>query len=305
MLEQKPSNHAHLIAVDWGTSSFRARIIGAQGDIIDSVSTDEGILKASPNFETVLFTHLSQLQGYSAELPIVMSGMIGSKNGWLEIPYTSLPCDANTLAKNMLEVPNSQNAKILLIPGVNKTGKSPDVIRGEETEIIGAISALSLTNASMIITGTHSKVASIRNKKMVDFKSFLTGEMFHALCQSTILGAFKGSVDSQSIWFRQGAEQGFDSRHGGQLLNHIFLSRTKVLCGDMPQEYAMSFLSGILIGAEIGASSYQDETVWIMGNGKLPQAYASALEHLGFNFKMVPDNTVIQGTLAIFNQYKG
>ncbi|MBE2893499.1 2-dehydro-3-deoxygalactonokinase [Spirabiliibacterium falconis] len=290
----------YLIAIDWGTSSFRARTISYEGKIIDCISTNDGILNAAPHFEKVLFKHITHLQGYSDTLPIVMSGMIGSKNGWHEIPYITLPCDASTLAANILSIPNSHNANIILIPGVYKIGDDADVIRGEETEIVGAINALNLTDASMIITGTHSKVATIKNGKLVDFKTFLTGEMFYALRQSTILGAFKGEVDSYSIWFKKGVEKGFHSKHSGELLNHIFLARTNVLCGDLPPECSLSFLSGILIGSEIGASDYKHDIIWIMGNGKLPQAYSNALQHLGFTVKIVPENTVIQGTLAIF-----
>lgn len=294
----------YLIAVDWGTSSFRARLVSRRGEILDSISNNEGILNARPHFETVLFKYITRLNGYTKALPVVLSGMIGSKNGWYEADYLPLPLDQSRLAEKIIKIPDQENGQILLIPGGHKTGEFSDVMRGEETEIIGAIALLQLSNASIIVTGTHSKVVSIQAGKLVDFTTFLTGEMFAALCQASILGAFSGEVACESIWFRKGVDIGFNTKHAGDLLNRIFLARSNVLCAELPDKYSRTFLSGILIGAEIGASAYLNDNVFVMGNGKLPRAYMSALQHLGYLAQLVPDNTVVFGTLAIFEKYK-
>lgn len=293
----------YIVAVDWGTSSFRARLVDKEGRVISDISTNEGILKSKGQFELVLQKSLQSLSHYHIGIPIVMSGMIGSKNGWFEAKYTDLPCSIHTLATNISIIPSSLG-EILLIPGVCKQGKDADVIRGEETEVMGAIRLLGLENANLIIPGTHSKVVSIQNGIFNDFKTFLTGEMFFALCESTILGAFGRDVDCQSEAFTIGVKQGFDSTHSGELLHHVFLARSRVLLSDLDEKDSASFLSGVLIGAEIGASAYQQNDIWIMGNGKLPLAYQTALQSLNFNAQIVPDNTVVLGSLAIFDSYK-
>lgn len=293
----------YIVAVDWGTSSFRARLVDKFGQVISETSTDEGILKSKGRFEQVLQKNVIQLSHYHEGIPIVMSGMIGSKNGWFEAKYTDLPCTVDSLVQDMSVIPSTLG-DILLIPGVCKRGEHADVIRGEETEVMGAIQLLGLQDANMIIPGTHSKVVTIQNGIFNDFKTFLTGEMFFALCESTILGAFGIDVDSQSEAFKMGVKRGFDSHHSGELLHHIFLARSRVLLNDLDEKASASFLSGVLIGSEIGASVYQQNDIWIMGNGKLPLAYQTALQSLNFNAQIVPNNTVVLGSLAIFEAYK-
>ncbi|MDA3979397.1 2-dehydro-3-deoxygalactonokinase [Gallibacterium sp. AGMB14963] len=290
---------SNVISIDWGTSSFRARELKSNGDILKIISTDEGILKSKDNFEKVLEKNLST---FTKNIPIIMSGMIGSKQGWFETKYLPLPCDSEVLARNISKV-SSCLGDIFIIPGLYKADTKFDVMRGEETEIIGAIHRLNIRNASIVVTGTHSKVVTIKNGLIVDFNSYLTGEMFAALCKSSILGAFGNRVDIESEWFKLGVEVGYKSSNGGGLLNAIFQARSRVLVSDLPESYSASFLSGVLIGAEIGASTYLDE-IWIMGNGNLPMAYEKAFTYLNFKVSLVPDNTVIWGSLEVFNKYK-
>ncbi|MFV0447822.1 MAG: 2-dehydro-3-deoxygalactonokinase [Vibrio sp.] len=121
----------------------------------------------------------------------------------------------------------------------------------------------------MIIPGTHSKVVSIEDGFVVDFKTFLTGEMFYALCESTILGTFGKNVDPNSEWFYQGVIRGAKSKHSGDLLSLLFCARSRVLVDNMPEDQSASFISGLLLGSEIGASQYKTQDIWVMGNGNL------------------------------------
>ncbi|MFV0447821.1 MAG: 2-dehydro-3-deoxygalactonokinase [Vibrio sp.] len=134
----------YIVAVDWGTSSFRARAVAESGKVLATVSTNEGIRNVGGEFKAVLAKHLSQLEGYSQGMPIVMSGMIGSRNGWREAPYTQLPCSSNSLASKMLPLEIEGIDNLFVVPGVFKTGEQSDVIRGEETEIVGARDSLML-----------------------------------------------------------------------------------------------------------------------------------------------------------------
>lgn len=294
----------YIVSLDWGTSSFRARLVTATGEVLQTISNNEGILASSGRFNEVLEKNLHMLEDYEIGMPVVMSGMIGSRNGWHEAPYTQLPCDAKELSKELEVVSLNTPHNLYIIPGIMKSGEISDVIRGEETEIIGAIEHLNLKFANMIIPGTHSKVVTIEQGQIVDFKTYLTGELFHAICKSTILGSFGNEVDTTSKWFEKGVVKGLATKHGGEMLNLLFTARSRVLVSDMPSSGSASFISGLLIGSEIGASDYGQGTVWIMGNGKLPQAYQSALHIAGISCEIVPENIVVAGTLSIFNEYK-
>ncbi|MCQ1060196.1 2-dehydro-3-deoxygalactonokinase [Photobacterium sp. ZSDE20] len=298
------SNTPYIAAIDWGTSSFRARIVGINGNVIETLSNGDGILVSKGHFSETLERNLASLDNYEIGLPIVMSGMIGSRNGWVEAPYTELPCSAQSLSLRLVRIEEYLPHQLYLIPGIKKTGDLSDVIRGEETEIIGAIEHLNLSRVMMVIPGTHSKVVTIDNGEISDFKTFLTGEIFHALCTSTILGSFGHNVDIRSEWFEKGVNNGLKTQHGGDLLNLLFTARSRVLVSDLPESASASFISGLLIGSEIGATDYQNRPVWIMGNGKLPQAYQRALSIADINCQIVPDNIVVAGTLSIFNRYK-
>ncbi|MDG6896091.1 2-dehydro-3-deoxygalactonokinase [Volucribacter amazonae] len=293
----------NIITVDWGTSSFRANLVTSEGKVIETIANNQGITQINQSFKQVLQQNLGQLTGYQANIPIIMSGMIGSKNGWYEVPYVSLPCNSQTLAQGIVKL-NEPEIEIYIIAGVAKTGKDTDVLRGEETEIIGAITSLNLIDTTMIIPGTHSKVVKIEQGLLTDFKTFLTGEMFSALCQATILGSFGSKVSETSPWFYQGVELAYQTQHAGDLLNIIFQARSQVLIAKLPPQEAASFLSGMLIGAEIGASNYAYPDIWILGNGKLPQLYQQALAHLNYRSQIVPNNAASLGALTIFNQYQ-
>ncbi|WP_082733699.1 2-dehydro-3-deoxygalactonokinase [Polycladidibacter hongkongensis] len=290
---------AALIAVDWGTSSFRARTIDADLNVIDLISTDEGILKAKGQFEQVFASNLRRLDGFQEDLPIVMSGMIGSRNGWVEVPYMSLPAHLSDLSGQTGKITLAGFGPITLVPGVMARGQAADVMRGEETELFGAIQMLDLKEGRLIIPGSHSKHVVIKEGAIFQFNTFLTGELFHALTNATILGAFGKEVCPRCPWFDQGVIAGAQEGDAGALLGRLFSARARVLVDGMPEKHAACYLSGMLIGAELCATHQQSHKLWILGNGKLPHIYQQAATLLDINAQIVPEGAAVAGAVQI------
>lgn len=289
---------AALIAVDWGTSSFRARTVTSCAQVIDTIATSEGILAAKDHFEQVLKTNIAKLEGYRSDLPIILSGMIGSRNGWLEVPYATMPTQPSALSQDMVSMSVEGLGEVWFIPGIMAQGENADVMRGEETEIFGAIEMLELTDAAMVIPGTHSKHVSIQDGAITSYKTYLTGDMFHALTSASILGAF-GKTADQCDWFEEGVRIGAREGKAGALLNRVFTARSRVLVDKLPEEKAASYLSGILIGAEIAELLPSQEPLWVLGNGALPDMYKCAFELLGGVARVVPPGGVVHGAVKL------
>ena len=290
---------AKLIAIDWGTSSFRARTVTAECEVIDTIFSDEGILKAKDRFEEVFRSHIPNLKGFEQGLPIILSGMIGSRNGWREAPYATMPTRPDALSKAMTKLELEGFGDVWFIPGIMAEGEKADVMRGEETEIFGALEMLGIKDATMIIPGTHSKHVDIRGGAIESYRTYLTGEMFHALTTATILGAFGKTVCDGCEWFEEGVRIGAKDGSSGALLNRVFTARARVLVDGLPEDHAACYLSGMLIGAELKEAMGQEGDIWILGNGKLPEIYLHALKVLGGDAQIVPMGGVVHGAMQV------
>ena len=185
------------IIVDWGTTNFRASLIDENDQVIDSIASDDGMMRFEKNeFHPFLIKQLEPWLNKHITLKVYMSGMVGSLNGWLETKY--LHCDVNLdeLSQNLVQIPNI-NEEIYIVPGV-KTLKNGlvDLMRGEEIQIFGALQHKKVKDTVLILPGTHSKWAQVSNENIVDFKTNMTGEVFNTLSTNTILAK---SIQSKEI----------------------------------------------------------------------------------------------------------
>lgn len=287
-----------LIGVDWGTSSLRAFLIGANGGILDKHEAPDGIMQVKDkDFDGVL---ARLLDSWTNTLPLIMSGMITSRNGWVETPYIQLPAGASQMANALVPWRTSGGLQVHFVSGVStKHNGAPDVIRGEETQIVGAVES-GITNGLFVMPGTHSKWVTVREGSMVDFATYMSGEIFAALRHHTILGTLMKDSDFNEEGFKQGVRVGFDS--GTQLLHRLFHVRTMPLFELISEEQVADYLSGMLIGAEIkGAGSHgaPQTVISIVGRDDLADRYAIALQFLGYQCQRVADNIVARGHFAI------
>lgn len=291
-----------LIGIDWGTSSFRAFLIGAQGEVLDSVFSPKGIMHVpDKDFEDVLRRLLdSWVSTY--RVPLIASGMITSRNGWVETPYSPVPSGAKALADALVPIPSSDGLDLRFVTGVTCEHKgAPDVMRGEETQIVGAVEA-GLSDGIFVMPGTHSKWVTVDNGMIVDFATSMTGEVFEALRSHTILGTLMIDGPFNEPGFRQGVAAGLEA--GSNLLNTLFHVRSMPLFKKIDADMVADYLSGILIGAEIRGStsdSVLDGTITIVGRDDLAERYDIALQVSGQESQRAPDDSVARGHFAIAN----
>lgn len=287
-----------LIGIDWGTSSLRAFLISAQGDVLDRLQTPDGIMQVKEkDFDGVLSR---LLDSWPKTIPMIASGMITSRNGWLETPYIQLPAGASQIADVLVPWPTTNGLQVHFVTGVTTMhNDAPDVIRGEETQIVGAVES-GLKDGLFVMPGTHSKWVSVRDGSIVEFATYMSGEIFAALRDHTILGTLMRNSEFNEDGFVQGIKAGFNS--GTQLLHKLFHVRTMPLFELISEEQSADYLSGMLIGAEIkGASSASEQQtiITIVGRDDLADRYAIGLQELGFQNQRAADDIVARGHFAI------
>jgi len=263
-----------VIAIDWGTTSFRAYRLDAAGKIVETRTSANGIL-AVKDFPGVL----QQEVGDWKEKPVVMSGMVGSRQGWQEAAYVECPAGFEEISQKLLQVQSG----VWIVPGLICRGDVPDVMRGEETQILGA----GVTDGQVCLPGTHSKWVQVKGGKVVRFSTHMTGEVFAVMKQHSILGRMmEGRGDS----FLEGVARSGDE---GGLLHHFFGVRTRALMGECADP--SSYLSGIVIGHELRAAGVG--AVKLLGSPELTRLYEKAAAALGIETELLDPQA---GVRALF-----
>jgi 2-dehydro-3-deoxygalactonokinase len=275
---------AALIGIDWGTTSFRAYRIGADGRVIDSKSAPAGILKVpGGEFERVFEREVGPWLMPQPDLPVLAAGMITSRQGWVEVPYCPCPAGRDEIACALLRHATGRGRVIHFVPGLSIVGPDgvPDVIRGEETQIIGEVGAAP-GRRLLLLPGTHSKWALVEDGRVVWFATFMTGEVFGVLKEHSILGRMMAGESDDRDAFRRGVA--YAGSAGGGLLKRLFSARTLGLFGQLPAEAVASYLSGLLIGAEVREAldcleqEPLDQEVTVIGSSDLTDRYLTAIE---------------------------
>jgi 2-dehydro-3-deoxygalactonokinase len=243
-------------------------------------------------------------------LPVVAAGMVGSAQGWKEAPYARCPADARALAAHGVRVPSGLGPEVLIAPGVlfDVPDRSPDVMRGEEIQIAGALAAQPgwAEQACVVLPGTHSKWARIEDGRIQSFATYMTGELYAVLRNHSILGRLMPSdaaaePGTAEAAFALGLQAARDSRPG-DLTRQLFATRTLGLTRRLPSEALADHLSGLLIGHELvsglAASRAMLEAgapILLIGDPALCRRYAHALETLGAPPRAQLDNTAPRG----------
>lgn len=304
-----------LISVDWGTTSLRCFLVAADGTVLDYTRAERGILKTGGQpFAAILHDLVGPwLKRCSSakEVPVLMSGMIGSRQGWQEAPYLRCPASPVDLGQALMPVTDSLGAlaacSIHIVPGIDtvKAGV-PDVMRGEETQVLGALISAGVEVGMFVLPGTHSKWVAVKSRTIVDFQTFMTGETYAALLDHTILGGMCKAREHDSDAFEFGIATAHEtctrSIEAGELLHLVFSARTRVLHGQLEATGVASYLSGILIGAEClsgldtGAATREDKahpfTVFVLADEPLRDRYETAVASAGYQLEPQITNAV-------------
>ena len=262
-----------MIAVDWGTSRFRAYHMDGSR-ILDRVETDQGILAVQGRFAGALRDAVGPW--LTVDNRILLSGMVGSRQGWVEAPYVPCPAGAAELAGALTPVP-FDGATVLLLPGLSDTGADgvPEVMRGEEAQVMGELDHIGAGVACL--PGSHSKWVRLSAGRIAGFTTHLTGEAFTALRQHTILGRLMVDGPHDALAFQGGVTR---SGEAGGLLHHLFGVRALGLMGTLQDTGAASYLSGLLIGHEVRAAAPAGP-VHLIGATELCARYAEAIALCG------------------------
>jgi 2-dehydro-3-deoxygalactonokinase len=290
-------SHKPFIGLDWGTTSFRAYLVGADGVVQDQFAASEGILAVKDGgFEAVLESHIGE---WDKSLPVVASGMITSRQGWVEVPYAECPASLNELAKAIHVHSTSTGRNVHFITGLhyNSPTIAHDVLRGEETQVFGALE----TGATQFITpGTHSKWISVADSRILDFATYMTGESFALYRNHSILGRLMKDGPQDDAAFTKGLAEAYQKP--AELLHLLFSVRSLGLFNALPAESLASYLSGLLIGNEVASAigrHERSERYLILGSPLLGANYVTALKMMGLHVSFGDPLCVIKGQRLI------
>jgi 2-dehydro-3-deoxygalactonokinase len=293
---------AAYVAVDWGTSSFRLWLVDRAGDVLGERRSHEGMMAAGKlGFPTVLQSHLEAV-GAAHELPVVVCGMAGARQGWVEAGYVDTPAPLASILKHAVVVPG-QDRDIRILPGIaQRDRKAPDVMRGEETQLLGALGVDAVGDAVVCMPGTHSKWVRANGGTVERFATFMTGELFDVVSRDTILShAVSGADEAEDIdAFRSAVVAAFEAP--AFAANLLFQVRSgQLLYGGAPAS-AREKISGTLIGLELAAglaAGAPGTGIKLVASGRLQMLYQLAFDTVSVPVRSIGAEDAVRRGLAM------
>ena len=297
------SGQAALVAIDWGTSHARAYVVDGDGHVVARRAAPVGVGAIRDGDFAGAF---ARLLGDWAALPVphVAAGMIGSRQGWIEVPYVACPAGAAAVAAAVAPTPG---AELSIIPGVIVRDEAdiPDVIRGEETQIFGAVRD-DEPDVLAVLPGTHSKWVHVAQGRIVAFETHMTGELYAVLLAHSLLGRLAdttGVAEAPGPAFARGVARGLS---GGGLGHLIFGARTLALAGELAPPEVPDWLSGLLIGREIRSArtwahrrGLDAARVRVIGGDALVARYREALARADIDAEAGPADAAVRGIARV------
>ena len=293
---------AKYVAVDWGTTSFRLWLIGDDGTILAESRSREGMTTAREiGFAAVLDKHLAEI-GAPADAPVIMCGMVGAKQGWVEAGYIDVPAKLSDISGKAVGVPDIER-DVRILPGLaQRDVNAADVMRGEETQLLGCAGNMKNSDCLIAMPGTHSKWVRVVRHEVLGFSTFMTGELFDVISKQSILQhAVKDSA-------------GFDGAHPAFLsalhaackepelaTNRLFSIRARGLLFSLTPTDADATLSGMIIGLELAGALTQapkDTPIVLVASGKLRGLYEAAFHRLGLKSTTIDADDAVRRGLS-------
>jgi 2-dehydro-3-deoxygalactonokinase len=291
-----------LVALDWGTSSLRAWLLGDDGAVLADKSAPLGILKVPDGDFAAVFRDVCG-EWLARPLPAIACGMIGSRQGWVEAPYAACPAGFDALTGGFAwAAVGGDGARLAIVPGVRCADARgvPDVMRGEETQVFGALGGAHGSGA-FVLPGTHSKWVRVVAGRIESFTTYMTGEVFAVMREHSILGRMmpSGAAPHSGAAFRRGWETGLGG--DASLLQRLFGARTLGLFGTLAPEEAPSYLSGLLIGDEVRAAAegLAVPAVTLIGDPVLCERYREVIVGRGLAANVAPPDAARTGLWRI------
>lgn len=287
---------AQLIALDWGTSSLRAYKLGPAGVVLEQRSQAWGIMHlptepreiagvlCTDGFELAFDSACGDWLDAQPELPVIACGMVGSAQGWSEAAYRSTPVDVASLGQALHGIRSLRGVQVHIVPGVIEQVGLPNVMRGEETQVLGVLQGLG-PQVLIGLPGSHSKWVEVVEGRITHFDTFMTGEVFAVLSKHSILGRTQqASEQFQAEAFDQGVRVALSNDGQRGVLSTLFSARTLGLTAQLAPDQQPDYLSGLLIGHELAGlpDSAKHQPIILVGAAALCARYQRALAHCGF-----------------------
>ncbi|NNG63906.1 2-dehydro-3-deoxygalactonokinase [Pseudomonas fragi] len=309
---------AQLIALDWGTTSLRAYLLGSTGQVLKVRTLACGIMQlpgtarlvagqwCADGFELAFDDACGDWLDANPGVPVIACGMVGSAQGWCEAPYRETPASLNALGTALQRVRSVRGVDLHIVPGVIQRSALPNVMRGEETQVLGVLQSFPQLNDCLIgLPGSHSKWVQVQDGNLVHFDTFMTGELYAAVCEHTILGRTQQrSEQFDPAAFDRGVQVALspDGRLGP--LSTLFSARTLGLTGQLSPTQQPDYVSGLLIGHELSAlggavrerrGAAPMPAIMLIGNSRLCERYQRALAACGFADVHLAEQATEQG----------
>ncbi len=295
-----------LLAVDWGTTALRGALLAADGTVLATHAAPRGLLSVPPGgWPTAFGAEFGAWLAAHPGLPCLMSGMVGSRQGWAEAPYVACPAGLDDLAQGLLWL---QPRRLAIVPGLSsEAGGMPDVARGEEVQVFGALQSLPgpAGEHTLVLPGTHSKWVRVQGGRITGLATHMTGEVYALLRQQSILARMLPTHDEahaeafDADAFDAGVAQ---AATPGGLLHHLFAIRTLALFDRAGGAALASRLSGLLIGEELRAQAGllpAGAPVSLIASPALAVRYQRALQAAGHAVRLAPADAGWLGLLAV------
>ncbi len=295
------------IAVDWGSSNRRAWALGADGAAGRERADSAGLLAIKDRrFAESLESFLDGWLG--GGVPVVIAGMAGSRMGWVEVPYVAAPAPLTDLARNLMKAGRIADSDCWIVPGMNlDSADQPEVMRGEECQMLGALLGQGRSDGLFLTPGTHSKWARVADGKLIEFRTYITGELFNLLRQSgTLAQLMTGDAEDEAAFARGVHATG----PGIELLNRVFSARSLVLFGRLDGSEVASYLSGLLVGSEMRDAlaawpELAQSGVTCIGSAGMLARYGACANLLGLDLRAIDNKDVLPAALFWIGQQAG
>lgn len=294
-----------LVGLDWGSSALRAFLFDGSAAVLEERTSEEGasrLVGGAAAFERALRQIAGDWLQTWPNLPVLACGMVGSRHGWREAPYVACPFPLNALHRHSVVAKGSNGLCVRILPGVGFSLDSDraDVMRGEETQVAGLLAAHPALAARcrVLLPGTHCKWVKVRRGSIVGFRTCITGELFALLRQYSVLGRLMSpGTQFDPEGFEEGVRRAQDDAGRG-LAWDLFSVRARALIGQLQPPALAGYLSGLLIGHEVGSGLVEvpvDEPIALVGDPVLCSRYERALQVQGRTATALAGNTSAQG----------
>ncbi len=290
------------IAIDWGSTNLRAWLY-LNGECTNYLESEAGVTRLNGRTPEQVFRD-TLLPWQAHQVPVLMAGMVGSNAGWMTVPYLPCPTRLTDLSKQLTRVEQATPFNAWIIPGLSVVNEGNcNVIRGEETQLIGAYTECP---ASLyLMPGTHSKWVQMDGSEIVDFRTVMTGELHHLLMHHSLIGIGLTEQQANPAVFQQGLESGFKETN---IIRSLFETRAAHVLGQLDKSAVSEWLSGLLIGNEVAQMQRQycatgDKPITLIGSPKLTVCYQQALKFAGLTWQTLEGNRAFQtGMRSIINE---